>query len=326
MFEPCETCGETAAFHDCFLCLLWTHDMRNISARKELERLYMEQVKRVPIEPSVNHGSPELAQCGDDVPMSERPMPERLSHLLDMFYRGVITEEHMVSLLRRMAKSTTQPCTAPDCDADGCTEEVVQGQIDEAWEGQVEAGTKLLEMAQRVRELEKVCTGLKLTITELQEENYITDQHLHGANSHVRRLQEGALHTAECRRKDALLIENMRMQAKADKDALKVMTEDRDEYRERAESRARQLDYIRRWSPIPYEVLDSLNEKAATPDEIAVVRAFIAKVMGEGRKEYGPLDLSTDKRTVGQVRAEQRDELLDACFYGLMAGMKEGQG
>jgi hypothetical protein len=50
-------------------------------------------------------------------------------------------------------------------------------------------------------------------------------------------------------------------------------------------------------------------------DEVRVAYMFIAKFMGEGRKEYGPLDLKTEKRTLTEFMHEGADEVADGLFY-----------
>lgn len=50
-------------------------------------------------------------------------------------------------------------------------------------------------------------------------------------------------------------------------------------------------------------------------DEIKVAYLFIGKFMGEGRKEYGPLNLKTEKRTLIQMMNESADEVADGLFY-----------
>lgn len=50
-------------------------------------------------------------------------------------------------------------------------------------------------------------------------------------------------------------------------------------------------------------------------DEVRVAHKFISKFMGEGRKEYGRLNLLTDKRTIGQIKNEATDEVADGLFY-----------
>lgn len=50
-------------------------------------------------------------------------------------------------------------------------------------------------------------------------------------------------------------------------------------------------------------------------DEVKVAFMFISKFMGEGRKEYGPLDLKTEMRTLPQILHESGDEVADGLFY-----------
>lgn len=56
-----------------------------------------------------------------------------------------------------------------------------------------------------------------------------------------------------------------------------------------------------------------------TPDELKVVRRMIGKMMGEGRREYGKLDLATDTRTPQELVMEALDECLDSMMYVSMA-------
>lgn len=53
-------------------------------------------------------------------------------------------------------------------------------------------------------------------------------------------------------------------------------------------------------------------------DEIRVLHRIAQKLMGEGRREYGALDLSTDKRTARHFRAEKCDEMADALVYQVL--------
>lgn len=56
-----------------------------------------------------------------------------------------------------------------------------------------------------------------------------------------------------------------------------------------------------------------------TPDELRVARRFIDKMMGEGRAEYGELNLATDTRTPHELASEALDECLDSMAYVAMA-------
>jgi hypothetical protein len=84
--------------------------------------------------------------------------------------------------------------------------------------------------------------------------------------------------------------------------SLKVMAEDRDEYR-----LALKNTYTQRHIEEQLDVM--------TRDELAVVRMFVDKVMGEGRTEYGPLDLGDGSRTFEDMMADAADEGLDREFY-----------
>ena len=50
-------------------------------------------------------------------------------------------------------------------------------------------------------------------------------------------------------------------------------------------------------------------------DEVRVTYLLCSKFMGEGRKEYGPLDLKTDKRSRKKIKVEAADEVADGLFY-----------
>lgn len=71
-------------------------------------------------------------------------------------------------------------------------------------------------------------------------------------------------------------------------------------------------------------ILEQLPEM--TRDEAAVTRQFVEQLMGEGRREYGPLNLDTDSRTVEELLRNLADEGLDRTFYAIVARMKMGQG
>lgn len=64
---------------------------------------------------------------------------------------------------------------------------------------------------------------------------------------------------------------------------------------------------------------DSL--KNANPDEKAVVRLLIEKMMGEGRREHGPLDVNQDS-VLSDTRNAQ-DEITDGLFYVLKILLRE---
>jgi len=81
---------------------------------------------------------------------------------------------------------------------------------------------------------------------------------------------------------------------------LKVMAEDRDEYRDNWE----------------YSGTVARAMADATEDERAMVATYVAKLMGEGRREYGPLDLMMDDR---DLLGEAEDELDDVMSYAMMA-------
>ncbi len=66
--------------------------------------------------------------------------------------------------------------------------------------------------------------------------------------------------------------------------------------------------------------------KPATEDEIGIVAMLARKLMGEGRREYGPLSLKTDDRTVGDIVRDSCDELVDTLFYMFLAKTKIEQG
>jgi len=70
---------------------------------------------------------------------------------------------------------------------------------------------------------------------------------------------------------------------------------------------------IRQWEDCYY--LDRAVDDM-TPDELAITQAFVRKLMGEGRREHGALDLATDER---DLVGEAEDELTDTVSYCLMA-------
>lgn len=57
-------------------------------------------------------------------------------------------------------------------------------------------------------------------------------------------------------------------------------------------------------------------------DELTLVLMFIGKINGEGREEYGPLDLDDDRDYV----SDALDESLDATFYALGALVRASRG
>ena len=97
---------------------------------------------------------------------------------------------------------------------------------------------------------------------------------------------------------------------------LKVMTEDRDEYRREALA---ETERFRTLSPVARQFAQIM--KGATGDEFKLVHRIVTKLMGEGRKEYGPFCVSTETRTAEHLRDESADELADAIVYGAMAEM-----
>jgi hypothetical protein len=59
----------------------------------------------------------------------------------------------------------------------------------------------------------------------------------------------------------------------------------------------------------------------ASPDELELIQRFTTKLMSEGRRQYGRLDLASDKRAPEDFREEALDEGCDAVAYLLMAMM-----
>ena len=117
------------------------------------------------------------------------------------------------------------------------------------------------------------------------------------------RIEEQANRIAELQRSNAaVLAENQDLAQQ-----LKVMTEDRDEYRRRTLSLQ---------SSVSIEVADIRHAlEHASKDELCIAREFVEKLMGEGRKEHGALDLSKDERS---LLGEAKDELTDTISYLLM--------
>lgn len=58
-------------------------------------------------------------------------------------------------------------------------------------------------------------------------------------------------------------------------------------------------------------------------DEVRVAHMFVSKFMGEGRKEYGSLNLKTETRTVEKIKREAADEVADGLFYTLVKMLME---
>lgn len=87
---------------------------------------------------------------------------------------------------------------------------------------------------------------------------------------------------------------------------LKVMAEDRDDFASKL-----------RWTRYHKRVCTYMD--CMTADEMAVTSGFVDKLMGEGRDEYGPLDLSTDTRSVVDMLTDMADERYDSTFYAIMA-------
>lgn len=58
-------------------------------------------------------------------------------------------------------------------------------------------------------------------------------------------------------------------------------------------------------------------------DEVRVAHLFIGKFMGEGRKEYGPLNLKTETRSLKKIINEGKDEVADGLFYVFVRMMME---
>ena len=58
-------------------------------------------------------------------------------------------------------------------------------------------------------------------------------------------------------------------------------------------------------------------------DEVRVAYLFVSKFMGEGRREYGPLDLKTDKRSLYHILTESADEVADGLFYTFVKMLME---
>jgi hypothetical protein len=61
----------------------------------------------------------------------------------------------------------------------------------------------------------------------------------------------------------------------------------------------------------PLNEITSLLEPAS-PDELHVALLIVRRLMGKGRKNYGPMMLATDKRDFGHEGAE---EACDALVY-----------
>lgn len=70
-------------------------------------------------------------------------------------------------------------------------------------------------------------------------------------------------------------------------------------------------------TPSSSEILSRLilEMSEMTADELGVLDQFIGKYMREGRREYGPLDLANDPRSLIKIIMEAADEGLDREFY-----------
>ena len=111
---------------------------------------------------------------------------------------------------------------------------------------------------------------------------------------------------------------------------LKIMTEGRDEYRELyvdCAARFDALDRKMRRAAILERNSDEIHSslKYATSDELTLVRRIVTKLMGEGRREYGPFCVATETRTAEELEEEAADELADGMVYTAMAAMVRGR-
>lgn len=82
----------------------------------------------------------------------------------------------------------------------------------------------------------------------------------------------------------------------------------------------RRFNRRRRRADAHSEIVEAIAD--ATVDELEIIHIFISKVMGEGRDEYGPLDLDSDMRTAEECIGETLDELADSGFWAIMALQK----
>lgn len=58
-----------------------------------------------------------------------------------------------------------------------------------------------------------------------------------------------------------------------------------------------------------------------SPDERRITELFVDKLMGEGREEYGALDLATDGRTVEDLLDDWLGEFMDSGFYAFVISL-----
>ena len=112
---------------------------------------------------------------------------------------------------------------------------------------------------------------------------------------------------------------------------LKVMTEDRDEYQGKLQGlESQRLDHIRTHHPdgwvtgaMPEDELKiTVHMQRMSKGELRLLRLRADKLMNEGRKEYGPLDMSTDERSLEDLVREAFDEKEDSAAYLDMAMLR----
>lgn len=131
---------------------------------------------------------------------------------------------------------------------------------------------------------------------DADDREYVAGINAAKAEQRVRELQES---------NQAVLLANRDLRGECEMlhGQIKIMTEDRDHYQQQWQAAT---DYNS--EPI-------LVMQGATADEQALVAAFYSKLMGEGRREHGPLDLVSDDR---DLLGEAADELGDTIAYLLM--------
>ncbi len=195
-------------------------------------------------------------------------------------------------------------------------------------------------------------------IAELQESNMAVLDENRRLRDKVRSLRQGQheMHKAVVRCKEELEQRDKSnaalcadLQAANERVAFwnrswEAMAEERDAEIERAhllsESLAKCQQKLREVTAVQWEDLEDAKAmgwkvehdaivgalRNATDDESALVLRVVRKLMGEGRREYGPFVVATETRTVEQLREEEADEKADALVYGTMAEMVEEQG
>ena len=149
------------------------------------------------------------------------------------------------------------------------------------------------------------------------------------ANARARELRAHADAVEANRRKDLAEIASLRAQ-------LKVMEEDRDGFKKAFKDQCLSQEVSERLAHAPRAALDAVSAiidapddacnitaamAGASADELTLVLRIARKLMGEGRREYGPFCVATDERTGDDLREQAMDEHADGYAYNVMAKM-----